>query len=294
MSAPLPILDPQPASGHVHGPACNHGSLAVHRDQGDAICLHDVSYRYPAHGASGGEARPAGAAGGWALRNVTLHIEHGCSLGIIGPNGAGKSTLIKLLLGMLKGYQGQVQIMGMTPEQACRRGDVLGYVPQRHDVEWRFPVSVQQVVNMGLTGKTGLLRWFRKEDKDYALHMMEKVGIINLRHRPIGELSGGQQQRAFIARALVARPRVLLLDEPTVGVDEAGQQQFAQLINDLHQSLDLTVLIVSHDLQAIAAGCNRVACLNQRIHYHDAPGKLTQEVLREVFQHDIMSVLNKR
>ena len=287
MSSPLPIYNPQPDVPHVHGPACNHGSLAVHRDQSDAICLENVSFRYTKEGSIN---KP----GGWALKDVTLHVEQGCSLGIIGPNGAGKSTLIKIILGLQRGYEGQVRIMGMTPDEACRKGDVLGYVPQRHEVEWRFPLSVEQVVTMGLTGKTGLFRRHSQEDRAYVLHMMEKVGIADLRHRPIGDLSGGQQQRAFIARALVARPKILMLDEPTVGVDEAGQQRFARLIHDLHESLNLTVLIVSHDLQAIAAGCNRVACLNQRIHYHDAPGKLTQEVLREVFQHDIIGVLGQR
>jgi zinc transport system ATP-binding protein len=161
-------------------------------------------------------------------------------------------------------------------------------------LEWRFPVSVRQVVMMGLVGKTGLFRRHSRQDQDYALQIMEKVGIMALADRPVGDLSGGQQQRTFIARALAARPRVLILDEPMVGVDEAGQHQFARLIHDLHQSLNLTVLVVSHDLQAVAAGCNRVACLNQRIHYHDAPGGLTQAVLREVFQHDIVPVLEKR
>lgn len=294
MSDSLPVLDAHAGHCHEHGPSCNHGSLAVHRASSDVICLDHVSFRYPAStmGEEGGASSATG--GRWALKDVTLHVEQGCSLGIIGPNGAGKSTLIKILLGLQKGYQGSVHILGMTPEQACHKGDVIGYVPQRHEVEWRFPVSVEQVVRMGLTGKTGLFRWFSQDDRQYVLQMLEKVGIAHLRDRPIGELSGGQQQRAFIARALVARPKVLILDEPTVGVDEAGQQQFARLIRDLHASLDLTVLIVSHDLQAVAAGCNRVACLSQRIHYHDAPGKLTQEVLREVFQHDIMSMLDRR
>lgn len=284
-----------PSTAHAHNCAHDHGgnSLAEHTAV-DAICLDHVSYRYPASGAEGASSGQANGHNGWALKDITLHVEAGCNLGIIGPNGAGKSTLVKILLGLLTNYQGTVQIMGMTPAQACRRGGIVGYVSQRHEVEWRFPVNVRQVVMMGLVGKTGLFRRHRREDQDYALQMMEQVGVMPLADRPIGDLSGGQQQRTFIARALAAKPKVLILDEPMVGVDEAGQAQFADLIHALHQTLGLTVLIVSHDLQAIAAGCNRVACLNQKIHYHDAPGGLTQEVLGEVFHHDIASILKSR
>ena len=280
----------KPPSGHDHAHhdhgahGCQHGPLAEHRPAQDAICLDHVSFRYaPEAIGRDGEAL--------ALKDVTLHVEQGCNLGIIGPNGAGKSTLIKIMLGLLEGYTGSVKMAGLSPAEACKRGDIIGYVPQRPTVEWRFPVTGAQVVRMGLVGKTGLLRWHRKADRDYADELMRRVGVFDLRDRPIGELSGGQQQRLFIARALVARPRILILDEPTVGIDEAGQQQFAQLIHELHESLGLTVVIVSHDIQAIAAGCNRVACLRQSIHYHDSPEGLTPAVLSEVFEHEIRPVM---
>jgi zinc transport system ATP-binding protein len=183
--------------------------------------------------------------------------------------------------------------MGLSPREACRRGGVIGYVPQRHQSEWRFPVNAEQVVHMGLVGKTGLFRWYRAEDRAYALELMDRVGVADLRHRPISELSGGQQQRIFIARALVSKPQILVLDEPLVGVDEVGQRRFAELIHQLHESLKLTIVLVSHDLKAIAAGCNRVACLNQTIHYHDAPEGLNEAVLREVFQHEIAPVIQR-
>jgi len=270
---------------HEHtGHVCHHGPLAEHRPAQDAICIDRVSFRY--------ERAPSDANGeALALEDVTLHVERGCSLGIIGPNGAGKSTLVKIMLGLLAGYSGSVRIAGMSPMDACRRGDVIGYVPQRPEVEWRFPVTAAQVVRMGLVGKTGLLRWYRKADRAYADELMRRVGVADLRDRPIGELSGGQQQRLFIARALVAKPRILILDEPMVGIDEAGQRQFAELVHELHESLGLTLVIVSHDIQAIAAGCNRVACLRRRIHYHDAPAGLTPEVLSEVFEHEIKPVM---
>lgn len=281
-----------------HGAPCTHGPLGEHHPTTDAVCIENVSFSYP------GTPRHAAAhahhlhdtvdhppiQSRQVLQNITLHIEQGCSLGIVGPNGAGKSTLMKIMLGLLEGYTGKVSVMGMPPRQACKRGNVIGYVPQRHTAEWTFPVTARQVAMMGLTGKTGLFRWFKSSDRAYVDEVMEHVGVAHLRDRPIGELSGGQQQRIFIARALVARPRILLLDEPTVGIDEAGQAQFADLLHELHESLGLTVIIVSHDLRAIAAGCNRVACLNRTLHYHDSPQGMTAEVLREVFQHDIAPV----
>lgn len=295
------VINPHDCSA---GPEpCPHGSLAEHRAESDAICLDRVSFGYPS--VRGTPDPPL------ALRDVTLHVEQGCSLGIIGPNGAGKTTLLKIVLGLLDGFRGNVKVLGMTPRAACRRGDIVGYVPQRHDAEWRFPLTVRQVVRMGLIGKTGLIRWYSRADRQYVEQIMEQLGIATLADRPIGDLSGGQQQRCFIARALAAKPRILILDEPLVGVDEAGQQQFAELSLRLHHGLHaepggavgdrlgsntadgskLTLVIVSHDIRAIAASCSRVACLNQTIHYHDSPAGLTEEVLREVFQHEISSVL---
>jgi zinc transport system ATP-binding protein len=299
---------------------CPHGSLAEHRAGSDAICLDRVSFGYPA--VRGTPDRPL------ALRDVTLHVEQGCSLGIIGPNGAGKTTLLKIILGLLDGFRGNVKVLGMSPQAACRQGGIVGYVPQRHDAEWRFPLTVRQVVRMGLIGKTGLLRWYSRADRQYVEQLMDQLGIAALADQPIGDLSGGQQQRCFIARALAAKPKILILDEPLVGVDEAGQRQFAELSHRLHHGLldsglldsglldsglldsglldsglldgatngsasvsPLTLVIVSHDIRAIAASCSRVACLNQTIHYHDSPAGLTEEVLREVFQHEISSVL---
>ncbi len=273
-----------PTCGAEH--VCTHGSLGQHHPGGDAICLDHVSFSY----GSTPVTDPTPGRANLALRDVTLHIEQGCNLGIIGPNGAGKTTLIKIMLGLLPGYTGSVSIMGLTPRQACRRGDIVGYVPQRHEVEWRFPLTAQQVVMMGLTGKTGLFRRHRQSDRDHARDIMARVGVADLAHKPIGELSGGQQQRIFIARALAPSPRILILDEPLVGIDEVGQRRFAALMHELHESLKLTVVVVSHDLQAIAAGCNRVACLKQTVHYHDAPAGLTRDVLAQVFEHEITTV----
>jgi zinc transport system ATP-binding protein len=251
---------------------CTHGSLAEHHPRADAICIDHVSHSY-------GKVQ--------ALSDITLHVGQGCILGIIGPNGGGKTTLLNIVLGQIEDYQGSVSVMGMTPRQACRKGDVVGYVPQHHGFERRFPVTVRQAVQMGLVGKTGLFRRYAPDDLQRVEQLLEQTGIAHLADRPIGQLSGGQQQRAFIARALAPGPSILLMDEPTVGIDIAGQQQFGQLIHRLHSELNLTVIIVSHDLRSVAASCEQVACLARTLHYHDSPTGLTSEILHEVFRHDI-------
>ncbi len=265
---------------HSHAPVphvCTHGSLGHHDAKHDALCVENLSFSY-------GDTQ--------ALKNITMHVEAGCNLGIIGPNGGGKTTLLKIILGLLDGYSGSVTVMGMTPREVCRRGDIVGYVPQRHLFEQRFPVSVRQVVRMGLVGKTGLLRRHSKADLDRVEQLITEVGLADVAERPIGTLSGGNQQRAFIARALAAGPKILLLDEPMVGIDVAGQQIFADMIRRLQDQLGLTVIVVSHDLRAVAATCEKVACLARTVHYHDSPRGLTPEILQEVFRHEIEPVLH--
>lgn len=267
-----PARPAEPAGPRV----CTHGPLGVHRDHDDVICLDHVGYAY-------GQTV--------ALEDVTLHVEDGCNLGIIGPNGGGKTTLLKIILGLLPAYSGNAAVVGLPPAEVCRRGHLVGYVPQRASFEPRFPVNVRQAVAMGLVGKAGLFRRIPRADRDHAEALMERLGVADLADRPMGQLSGGQQQRALIARALAPRPRILLLDEPTVGVDLAGQRRFADLIHDLHQSLQLTILVVSHDLRAVAAACGKVAVLNRRIHFHDSPDGLTPDLLSEIFHHDLAPAL---
>jgi len=263
----------QNAQDHDHDCASHcHSDLAQHRDESDALCVDNLSFCY-------GEIE--------ALRDVTLHVDQGCKLGVIGPNGGGKTTLLKIILGLLQGYSGSVHVLGMPPRQVCHRGDLVGYVPQKHAFEPRFPVSVRQAIRMGLCGKTGLFGRHTKDDLDRVEQLMAQTGVSEFADRPIGALSGGQQQRVFIARALAPGPRILVLDEPTVGIDVKGQRQFAALINELHDEYQLTVIIVSHDLRAIAAGCDKVACLARTVHYHDSPAGLTPEVLSDIFHHDI-------
>lgn len=247
----------------------------------EAVEYLDVSFAYPP---KAGEASPRRV-----LERVTLTVREGERLGVLGPNGGGKSTLVKLTLGQLAGHTGEIRVFGMTPKRAVREG-LVGYVPQRPACELAFPLSARQVVEMGPSLSLPAWRGLSAEQRADVDRAMEVVGAATLAATPIGQLSGGQFQRVMIARALAARPRLLLLDEPTVGIDVAGQQQFADLLRRLHDELRLTVIVVSHDLRTVAAGCDRVACLSRTLHSHTAPKGLTPEVLAEVFRHDVAGI----
>jgi zinc transport system ATP-binding protein len=178
----------------------------------------------------------------------------------------------------------------LSPREAIARGDIVGYLPQGYGLDRDFPITVRQLVRLGLVGKTGMFQSYRKADLDFVEWLLQRVGIAELADRPIGSISGGQQQRALIARALSARPQLLLLDEPTTGIDHAGRQHFVEFIAELKRELDLTVVLVSHDLQAVTAVADRVACLNVTLHYHDAPGRLPPGIVREFLACDLEAI----
>jgi zinc transport system ATP-binding protein len=221
------------------------------------------------------------------LKHVNMAITAGTTVGVIGPNGGGKTTLIKLLLGLLQPTRGEIAIGSMAPVTAVRRGNVLGYLPQNPSAPERFPISVRQFVQLGLTGKIGFLQKESPDDLEHVRSLLDKLGIADLSESPIGSLSGGELQRAFIARALAARPQILLLDEPTTGIDRVGQDQFINFLISLKQSLNLTVILVSHDLRTVSAACDRLACLNVTLHYHDVPENMPRELAREMFGSDL-------
>jgi zinc transport system ATP-binding protein len=222
------------------------------------------------------------------LKNVTLRVEPGTTLGLIGPNGGGKTTLIRLLLGLIEPTSGTIRVDGMPPRDAVRRGNVVGYLPQNPMLaDSRFPISARQVARLGLVGKAGMLRSFSRDDLNFVDELLGMVGITELGDAPIGTLSGGQLQRVLIARALAARPKILLLDEPTTGIDRIGQQQFLESIGKLKQRLGLTVVFVSHDLRAVSAISDRIACLNLTLHYHDVPEHIPPDLVYQMFACDL-------
>ncbi|MDQ7013363.1 MAG: metal ABC transporter ATP-binding protein [Planctomycetota bacterium] len=230
-----------------------------------------------------------GSGGTPVLQDISLRAEPGERLGILGPNGAGKTTLVRIALGLLAPTSGEVRVFGATPAHA-RAAGWIGYVPQRAAAELAFPLSVQQVVEMPT--RLGLKPWQRPdaEARDAVGYALSVTGCEGFADRPIGRVSGGQLQRAMIARALASRPRLLVLDEPTVGIDAVGQQQFATMLGDIQASLGVTVVVVTHDLRTIAAGCDRVACLHRTLHAHGSPDGLTPGVLAEVFRHEVEGV----
>ncbi len=263
------------ASVHPVAPADAATVAAVARSSGaaPAVEYESVSFTYPGAAVS-------------ALENVSLHVEQGERLGILGPNGAGKSTLLKLTLGLLPIQGGRIRVFGRTPTQA-RRDGLVGYLAQRNEAELRFPLSVRQVVTLGAAWRTPAIASTPRAAREAVEHSLSLVGAAPYAETPIGRLSGGQVQRVMIARALAARPRIMVLDEPTVGIDAVGQRQFAELLENVHRDTGMTIIIVSHNLRAIAAGCDRVACLARRLHSHVTPKGLTPAVLGELFSHDV-------
>jgi zinc transport system ATP-binding protein len=225
-----------------------------------------------------------------ALKQINFQVDRGTTVGLIGPNGGGKTTLVKLLIGLLTPSSGSIMVDGLTPKQAVRSGDVIGYLPQSPTRPERFPLSVRQAVQLGLAGKTGFMKSASREDVDFADHLLERVGVADLREKPIGQLSGGQLQRVLIARALAPRPRILLLDEPTTGVDRLNQAKFIEFLQALKQELELTVIIVSHDLRAVSAIADRIACLNSTLHYHDVPQRLPADLVYRMFACDLQAM----
>lgn len=242
-----------------------------------AILCEGVSFTYP------GADAPA-------LENVTLRVPAGERLGILGPNGGGKSTLLALILGLQGGHTGRIEVFGMSPARA-RAAGTIGYVAQRTGLERAMPMSVRQAVTLGAAWREPPWRGAGAEARARVEAALELVGAAPLAERPIGKLSGGELQRALIARALAARPRILLLDEPAVGIDVAGQRLLAELLQRIREGMGVTTVVVSHDLRAIAAGSDRVACLARRLHSHVSPSGLTPQVLAEVFSHDVAGLV---
>jgi len=219
-----------------------------------------------------------------ALEDVNLRIEERDFAAVLGPNGGGKTTLLKLVLGLLRPDRGTVRVFGGPPSRARPR---IGYVPQHSDCDLRFPVRVVDVV---LTGRLGGPRWwgpYRRDDRDAAHNALNEVGLYGLRSRPFSALSGGQQQRVLIARALVAEPELLLLDEPTANVDIAAEEELYRLLEHLNERL--TILLATHDVSFVPAYVKQAVCVKRHVVVHPT-GKLTGELISEIFGTGLLAV----
>ncbi|RKN22094.1 anchored repeat-type ABC transporter ATP-binding subunit [Micromonospora musae] len=204
------------------------------------------------------------------LRDVQLHLDRGELVGLLGPNGAGKTTLLRAILALIRTRGGRVLVEG-KPTRPGRAG--IGYVPQRHEFSWDFPISVEQAVMSGRTGRIGLLRRPGVADWRAVGDALDRVQLTELRRRPAGELSGGQRQRVLVARALALAPSILLLDEPFTGLDMPTQELLGDLFTSLAQE-GRAVLMTTHDLVAAVDSCTRLVLLNRRIIADGRPADL--------------------
>ena len=202
-----------------------------------------------------------------ALEDFNLDVEIGSLMALVGPNGAGKSTLIKTILKFLKQITGEIKISKKS----------LAYVPQRNSVDWDFPTTLFDVVEMGCYGRVGLFKRVSKEEKQKVLKAIEQVGMLDFKDRQISELSGGQQQRAFIARALVQEADIYLMDEPFQGVDSTTEKSIVDILKKL-KSDGKTLLVVHHDLQTVPTYFESVTFINKTV---IATGKVKEVFTQE-------------
>lgn len=220
----------------------------------------------------------AGYDGEAVIEDVNLTVREGDFLAIIGPNGGGKTTLLKVLLGLLEPMRGRVRLFGEDVHYGRRW---VGYVPQRVETDQEFPIRVWDVAMMGRLGQRGLFRRYTPQDAQAVERALRDVEMWDLRDRPMGELSGGQRQRVYIARALAAEPRLLLLDEPTASIDPQVRTHIYELLRTLNERV--TIVLITHDVGVISAYVKTVGCLNRRLFYHGG-GEITEEMMANAYQ----------
>jgi zinc/manganese transport system ATP-binding protein len=232
------------------------------------------------------DAVTCGYSGKAVFRNVSLTLHAGQLAGLVGPTGCGKSTLLRALLGLVRPWRGRVQVFGGPVTRTTRAR--IGYVPQLETLDWQFPVTAEQVVLMGAYRGMSWLPWCRAAERQAALDLMARLGIADCAARQIRELSGGQQQRVFLARALLGRPRLLLLDEPTVGVDVKTQHDILHLLEEL-SAQGIAILLTTHDLNAVAAHLPWLICFNRGLIAQGPPEAVfTPEILRATYASDML------
>lgn len=206
------------------------------------------------------------------LENINLEINRGDYLGIVGPNGAAKSTFMKLILHILKPTRGNIELFGKDVSNFNDWGKI-GYIAQKAtSFNTSFPATVEEVVGANLFSHIGLFKPIKKKHLENIHKALSIVGMEEYKNRLIGNLSGGQQQKVFIARTLVSDPEIVFLDEPTVGIDTRSQGEFYELMKKLNEEMNMTIVMVSHDIGAITKNVNRVACMGDKkliTHHHE-------------------------
>ena len=216
------------------------------------ICARDVTVTY--------------RNGHTALRHASFEIPRGTVTALVGVNGAGKSTLFKAIMGFVPAASGTITLMGRTVKQALK-DNIVAYVPQAEEVDWAFPVLVEDVVMMGRYGNMGMLRRARAADHAAVTQALERVNMLDYRHRQIGELSGGQRKRVFLARVLAQNGQVILLDEPFTGVDVQTEEQIVKLLRELRDE-GRVMLVSTHNLGSVPEFCDRTVLVKGTVLAH--------------------------
>ena len=197
------------------------------------------------------------------LHRLSFDVDAGDFMCIVGTNGTGKSTLLKLILNQLPPLEGEIKLLGTNSEK-YKDFASIAYVSQKAtNINRDFPATVEEVVSLGLYSKKGLFKRNTKEDKKLIDSALERVGMLDYKHRQIGYLSGGQQQRVFIAKALISNPRIIFLDEPTTGIDIRAVDSICCLLGDLNKNSGITIVMVTHDISSIIYHSNKILVLSE-------------------------------
>lgn len=222
------------------------------------------------------------------LKDLNFTHKKGEIVSIVGPNGGGKTTLLKTIMGMLTPSSGTLSICGLTPKAARKKG-IIGYLPQQSTYDATFPVTIFQVVAMARYARTHLFERLKPLDHELIEHALKAVNMYELKDQPFSTLSGGQKQRVLIARALALKPKILILDEPSTGLDSVAQDDFYQLLQKLRDQEQLSILMVSHDIGVVSTFVDQIACLKKKIHFHGNPrtDQVPQEMMQNLFGNNI-------
>jgi len=246
-----------------------HSDCGCQTHEGEpVVCFEGVSFSY---------------GNNLVVEDADFDIFKGESVCVVGPNGGGKSTLLKLMLGLLRPDRGQVRLFGQSTKRGRAR---VGYVPQQIEFDPLFPVSALDVALLGRL-RQGSFGFGPKAGRAAAQQALEKMGLAGKSREPFASLSGGQRQAVLIARALVAKAELLLLDEPTAHVDVAAEERLMAGLKALGS--ELTIITVSHDLAFVSRAVPKVVCVNRRVHVHPT-AKLTEERIRELYGHEVRMV----
>jgi ABC-type Mn2+/Zn2+ transport system ATPase subunit len=277
-----------------HGSLHEKGDMPSHDlDDGveNLLTIRDLTFGYMPHNP--------------VLEGINLDIPKGRFLGLLGPSGSGKSTLLKIIIGLHRPWQGYIKfcsnefnytksfnstssslgsyLVNPIKNSISTPFSLIGYVPQIESVDWNFPVTVMEVVGMGIWNRSGVYPWFGRRTRENVQRVLASLGIADYAKRQIRELSGGEQQRVFLARALIGNPQILVLDEPTSGVDYNTREKIFGILTDLNLK-GMTIILTTHDISGLGKRLPWLVCINKSIISQGPPNEaLTQQNLLKTY-----------